>query len=115
MTSRDWKNSWPDMAIVIFITCKDKTQAKKISSALVGEKLAACVNIVSNVESLFWWGGKVDSSPEILLIVKSKKTHLSKIIKRVKSLHSYKLPEIIALPIAAGEREYLKWLEDSVK
>ncbi|MFA6379044.1 MAG: divalent-cation tolerance protein CutA [Candidatus Omnitrophota bacterium] len=103
------------MNIVIFITTKNVAQAKKISQALVSEHLIACANIVSGVQSLFWWQGKVDSASEALVIVKTKKSCFKRVVKTVKSLHSYQTPEIIALPIVEGERTYLKWLEASCK
>jgi periplasmic divalent cation tolerance protein len=102
------------MFIVIFITCANKNQAKKIASGLISAKLAACVNIVPGLESLFWWENKVDRAAEVLLVVKSKKTKLLGIIKKVRSLHSYSTPEIIALPIIAGEKHYLKWINESL-
>ena len=103
------------MHIVIFITVPDKKEAKNIASRLVKNKLAACVNIVEKLESLFWWQGKVDQAKETLLIVKSKKEKLAKIIKVVKSLHSYEVPEIIALPIIGGYKPYLNWINDSLR
>lgn len=103
------------MYIVIFITCSNKKEASKIAQALVTQKLAACVNIIKNIESVFWWRAKVDKTKESLLIVKSKKGKLNKIIKLVKFLHSYQVPEIIALPILAGNRDYLGWVDESVR
>ena len=103
------------MYIVILVTAKDKIEAQKIASKLVSEKLVACANIIDNVRSIFWWESKVDSANEVLLIFKSKKTLFKKIEKTVKSIHSYSVPEIIALPIIVGEKTYLKWIEDSVK
>ncbi len=100
--------------MVIFITCANKNEAKKISAGLISAKLAACVNVVDGVESLFWWEKKVDRAREVLLIVKSKKTKLAGIIKKVRSLHSYSTPEIIALPIIGGDRQYLKWIDESL-
>jgi periplasmic divalent cation tolerance protein len=102
------------MHIVIFITCANKKEAQQIALALVEKKLAACVNIAGDVTSFFWWEGKVDRSQEVLLIVKTLKTRLAKIIKAVKSLHSYQVPEIIALPISGGDRPYLDWINDSI-
>jgi len=103
------------MYIVIFITAANKKQADNIGRELVKHKLAACVNIVSNVESLFRWQGKLDKARESLLIIKSRKEKLAKIIKLVKSLHSYSVPEIIALPIISGNKDYLKWIDDSIR
>jgi periplasmic divalent cation tolerance protein len=99
--------------IVIFITAKDIKEANGISQALIKTHLAACVNIIRGVQSLFWWDGKVDAANEVLLIVKSKQSYFKKITKVVKSLHSYQTPEIIALPIIDGEKKYLKWLNES--
>jgi periplasmic divalent cation tolerance protein len=103
------------MFIVIFITTSGKKEADKISERLIAEKLAACVNVIEGASSLFWWENKVDRAREALMIVKSKRTKLPAIIKLVKSLHSYEVPEIIALPIIGGERKYLRWLDESVK
>lgn len=103
------------MNVVIFVTTANKKEAKKIASSLVKEKLAACVNIMENVHSLFWWQGRVDEAYEALLIVKTRKALLSKLIKKVKSLHSYEVPEIIALPIIAGNKEYLRWINESTR
>ena len=82
---------------------------------LLNEKLAACVNIVKGVESMFWWEGKIDQASEALLIIKTKKSILRKLIKTVKSVHSYTVPEIIALSILDGNQDYLKWIDESVR
>jgi periplasmic divalent cation tolerance protein len=101
------------MNVVILVTAGNKKEAKKIASGLIKEKLAACVNIIESVHSLFWWQGKVDSSKESLLIIKTRKPLIAKLIKKVKSLHSYEVPEIIVLPIICGDRQYLNWLNES--
>jgi periplasmic divalent cation tolerance protein len=103
------------MYIVIFITASNKKEAKKIAEKLIKNKLAACVNIVNKIESLFWWQAKVDKASEVLLIVKSRKDKLAKIIAAVKSAHSYDVPEIIALPIIGGYKPYLKWINESLR
>ena len=103
------------MNIIIFVTAPSVREAQKIAHTLVKEKLAACVNIISGISSVFWWEGKVDSGKEYLLVIKSKKGKFSKIAKRVKSLHSYQVPEIIAFPIICGEQKYLRWLDDSLR
>jgi periplasmic divalent cation tolerance protein len=102
------------MYIVIFITASRKKEAKIIAQALISHKLCACVNIVDKVESFFWWQGKCDKATEALLIIKTKRNRLPRIISLVKSLHSYSVPEIIALPIIGGHKPYLSWIEDSV-
>ena len=96
----------------IFITCSAPTQslAQKISKALVKEKLAACVNISSPIQSTYSWKGKICSEKEFLLFIKTKKSLSKKIEKRIKQLHSYECPEIIALPIVQGSEDYLDWI-----
>jgi len=103
------------MPIVVFVTCANKNQANKIAKALIKHKLAACVNSVNPVNSLFWWQKKVDSCKEVLLIIKTKKRLFGKLEKLVKSLHSYDVPEIIALPIVMGNKKYLNWINDTTR
>ena len=103
------------MYIVIFVTTKDVKQAQKIANGLLQDKLIACANIVGGVRSLFWWEGKVDSAKEALLILKTKKSLFKKAAARVRALHSYQTPEIIALPIIEGNEDYLKWISASVR
>lgn len=103
------------MHIVIFVTVANKKEAGNIANSLIEKKLAACVNIVDKIESVFWWEGKVSRAREVLLVIKSRKTNLNKIIKQVRAIHSYSLPEIIAIPIAAGYRPYLEWINDSLR
>lgn len=102
------------MHIVILVTASSKKEAEKIASGLIKHKLAACVNIIDKVNSVFFWEAKVQKAKESLLIIKSKKEKMPKIIRLVKSLHSYKVPEIIALPIIAGDKPYLRWIDESV-
>jgi len=102
-------------AVVIFITSASKKEAKAIAKALVQKRLVACVNIVEKVESFFWWKKKIDSAKAVLLIAKSKKSNFEKIIKLVKAKHSYEVPEIIVLPIIAGYKPYLEWIDDSLR
>ena len=101
--------------IVVLVTAKDKAEAQKIARGLLNAKLIACANIMEGVQSLFWWQGKIDEAGEALLIMKSKKTVFKKIVAKVKSLHSYDTPEVIALPIIDGNLEYLKWVDQSVR
>jgi len=99
--------------IVVLVTAKDKKEAGKICRGLLEAKLIACANIVEGVQSLFWWQGKIDSSEEVLLVLKTKKILFKKVITQVKSLHSYQTPEIIALPLVAGSEDYLRWISSS--
>ncbi|MFH1129042.1 MAG: divalent-cation tolerance protein CutA [Candidatus Omnitrophota bacterium] len=103
------------MYIIIFITASSIEEAEKIAQGLLGKKLVACVNIIDNLKSLFWWQGKIDHAKEVLLVAKSKKTKFTSIIRLVKSLHSYEVPEIIAIPLVAGEKKYLRWIDESLR
>lgn len=102
------------MSIVVFVTASNRQEAEKIAGKLVENKLAACVNLLDNISSVFWWQGRVHRAKEILLMIKSKKSRLPRIIKLVQSLHSYEVPEIIALPIIGGEKKYLRWIDESI-
>ena len=102
------------MYIVIFVTASNKDEAEKISNQLVEDRLAACVNIVDGVTSIFRWEEKIDKADEVLLIIKTKKVLFSQIAKTIKSLHSYTIPEIIAIPIVEGSEDYLAWVEGEV-
>jgi periplasmic divalent cation tolerance protein len=99
--------------VIVLITASSKEEAVNIGRALVDEHLGACVNVVPEVFSLFFWDGRTQNAREALLIVKSSLSLLDKIIARVKSLHSYSVPEVIALPIIAGSQEYLDWVKAS--
>lgn len=103
------------MYIVIFVTTPNKKEANHIARKLIKKRLAACVNIIDKIDSLFWWQGKIDHAKEALLVIKSKKFKLGRIIKLVKSLHSYAVPEIIALPITGGEEKYLRWMDETLR
>lgn len=103
------------MHIVVLVTASSKEEANKIARGLLEEKLAACVNIVSGLESRFWWQGKIDSAKEVLLIIKTRKALFNKLAKKVKSLHSYTVPEIIAFPIISGSKAYLEWINDCTR
>ena len=98
-------------ALVLMITVGTEQEARKIAELLVNAKKAACVNIVPRVDSLFRWKGKIESAHESLLLAKTRASLLSEIIGLVKQVHSYEMPEIIALPIVGGSKEYLKWLD----
>ena len=100
--------------IMVFVTAKDKPQAQKIANELLKDRLAACVNIIRDVRSFFWWQGKIDEAGEVLLVIKTKKALLKKVVLKVKALHSYDVPEVIALPVVGGNYDYLKWIDESV-
>jgi periplasmic divalent cation tolerance protein len=99
--------------VVVFITAPNGDDAAKIARALVESRLAACVNIVKNVRSIYAWQGKVEDDSEFLLLAKTRRELFNELADRVKELHSYDVPEIIALPITHGSEDYLKWLRNS--
>ncbi len=103
------------MYIVILVTTSNKKEARRIAVELLKKRLAACVNIIDKIESFFWWQGKVELSNEALMVIKSKKEKLAAITKLIKSMHSYEVPEIIALPIISGEEKYLRWIGESLR
>ena len=101
--------------IVVLITAAHGEEAAALAKALVDEHLAACANIVPQIRSFFFWEGRTQDEQETLLIVKSWLPLMDRLIARVKSIHSYAVPEIIALPIIAGSQEYLAWLRENAK
>jgi periplasmic divalent cation tolerance protein len=103
------------MYIVVLVTVPSARTAKKIAKFLLSNKLAACVNIIPKIESLFWWQGKIDKAKEVLLMAKTQKKLFAKLVKAVKSKHPYEVPEIIALPIISGNRKYLDWIDESCR
>jgi len=101
--------------IVVLVTCGSAREAAQIAEALVRARLAACVNILEiPVRSVYRWKGSVESAKEFLLLIKSSRKRFLQLERMVKSLHGYQVPEIIALPIQSGSREYLAWLAESV-
>lgn len=96
--------------IIVFVTASSNSEAEKIANALVDKKLAACVNIVPNIKSIYIWEGKKEQADEFLLIIKSRKANFKKIIDAVKAVHTYTVPEIISLPITDGNPKYLEWI-----
>jgi uncharacterized protein involved in tolerance to divalent cations len=100
---------------LVLVTCGSAAEARRIARAVVEERLAACVNIVPGaVASIYRWKGKVESARERLLLIKTSHKRLAKLQAAVTRLHSYDVPEFIALPIVAGSRAYLGWLEENV-
>lgn len=101
-------------ALLVLITTASRNEADTIARKLVEDRLAACVNIVPHVRSLFWWENKVSEEDEILLIVKTRRSQFRALVLGVKALHSYSVPEIIALPIVEGSARYLDWIDESI-
>jgi len=98
-------------AIVVLVTCASEKQAGEISQKLLQQRLAACVNVVKDVSSLFHWQGKIEAAHEVLLLIKTRAELFEGVRDCVKAAHSYANPEIIALPVVAGSSEYLEWIE----
>ena len=98
---------------VVLVTCGSMAEARKIGRAIVEKELAACANIVAGVESIYRWKGKVEQAREVLVVMKTSATRLRELEREVRRLHSYEVPEFIALPIVAGSKEYLKWIGES--
>jgi len=100
--------------LLVLVTTSSKDEAATIADALVSERLAACVNIVSAIESVYRWEGKVVREPEALMVIKTTHERYADLERRVKELHSYSTPEVIAMKIEQGSAEYLSWLSESV-
>ncbi|KAI8468375.1 MAG: CutA1 divalent ion tolerance protein-domain-containing protein [Monoraphidium minutum] len=104
----------PTGAIVVYVTAPDEKTANHLSEALVSSHLAACVNIVPGLTSVYWWEGKVNRDSELLLVIKTKGALLGELTQQVRRLHPYDEPEVVALPITGGSPSYLQWLHASV-
>jgi periplasmic divalent cation tolerance protein len=100
--------------IVVFVTAGSSAEADQLARTLVEEQLAACVNRIKSIVSVYRWEGKVEQSEEELLIIKSQKDRFPGLEKRIREIHSYSVPEIIALPIVRGSQGYLQWLEEQL-
>ncbi|GJL51563.1 divalent-cation tolerance protein CutA [Candidatus Nitrospira salsa] len=101
--------------IVVLVTAASETEARLIARRIVEDKIAACVNIIPTIQSVFDWEGKVTEEQESLLIIKTKAEVFDLLESAIKRLHSYSVPEIIALPIQSGSSDYLAWLGQMVK
>jgi periplasmic divalent cation tolerance protein len=101
--------------IVTLCSVPDQKTGEKIARALVEERLAACVNVVPGMTSVYRWQGKVEQAAECLLVIKTGAGKFEALKERIKALHSYDVPEIIALPISDGDSAYLNWLSGSLK
>jgi periplasmic divalent cation tolerance protein len=98
--------------IVVFITTPKEDEAAEIAQALVGARLAGCVNIIRDIRSVYRWQDKIEDDAEVLMIAKTQKHLFESIVKKVRELHSYEVPEIIAMPIVEGSEDYLSWLKE---
>jgi len=98
--------------IIVLVTCGSEEEALKIAHSLVEERLAACVNVISPVRSIYRWEGRILDEKEWILFIKTQKERFEDLERKVKFLHSYSVPEIIGLPIVEGSTSYLKWIEE---
>lgn len=101
--------------IAVLVTAGAREEAERIAEALVMERLAACVNVVGPITSIYHWEGRVERGQELLLVIKTRAALFEQLEARVKSLHSYQNPEVIALPISAGTAAYLDWLRGETR
>ena len=102
-------------ALACLCTCPDAATAARIASALVDDRLAACVNVLPGVESIYRWQGRVERASEVLLLIKSTRERLPALTARVVELHPYELPELVAVDIAGGLPGYLAWIADATR
>ncbi|EYU27316.1 hypothetical protein ABFS82_10G087600 [Erythranthe guttata] len=102
-------------SIVVYVTVPNKEAGKKLAESIVKERLAACVNRVPGVESVYEWKGEIQTDSEELLIIKTRESLLEALTQHVKANHEYEVPEVIALPITGGNSQYLEWIKNSTK
>jgi periplasmic divalent cation tolerance protein len=101
-----------DESVVVLITTGSSEEAERVAAALLEARLAACVNLLPGVTSLFWWEGKIDRAEEVLLLVKTRQALMGQLLEAVRSVHSYDVFEAVALPVAAGSPDYLRWVRE---
>jgi periplasmic divalent cation tolerance protein len=100
---------------IVLVTCASVAEARRVGRSAVEKKLAACANIVTGVESIYRWKGKVERAREVLVVMKTSAASLQELEREVKGMHSYDVPEFVAVPIVAGSREYLKWIGENAR
>jgi periplasmic divalent cation tolerance protein len=103
------------MACLIFTTCPNEKIAKRISEELLKKKLAACINIIPKIKSMYWWGRKIEKSDETLLLIKTGENLFDSVKKEVVKIHPYEIPEVICVKIDKGYEKYLDWMEKVVR
>lgn len=101
--------------IIVFMTTATHQEAEKITGKLLDQKLIACANITGPVSSLFWWKGKISREKEFLVLMKTRAELFEELAKTIKQMHSYEVPEIIAVPILRGDQSYMEWLNNSLR
>ena len=111
----EWSRMTMQQALLVLTNLPDERAGKALAHHLVEQQLAACVNCLPRVQSIFRWQGKVVTEQEVLMMLKTRAEHFPAIVERVKALHSYEVPEIIALPIQEGSQSYVDWLKESTE
>jgi periplasmic divalent cation tolerance protein len=101
--------------ILVYITTAGRDEAERIGTLLVERRLAACVNMIDGMRSIYWWEGKMDRAEETILLAKTKAGLLEELTALVKSVHSYKCPCVVALPIVGGHPDFLRWIDEETK
>ncbi|MDO8689475.1 MAG: divalent-cation tolerance protein CutA [Dehalococcoidia bacterium] len=100
---------------VVLVTTPSPEEGRRIARAVLELRLAACVNLVPGVRSMFWWQGKLEEAEETLMVLKTKQEVLPQLIEEIKRLHSYTVCEVIVIPITEGNPAYLDWIEETVR
>ena len=101
--------------IVVLVTTPNREVAESIARRLVEARLAACINIVDGIKSMYWWKGRIEEGNEVLMIIKTRLDLFNELVEKVKKNHVYEVPEVIALPVIIGYRDYINWLEEETK
>ncbi len=114
ISARTSDNAWVPEYIFVLCSCGSEGEAEEIAAQLVSQRLAACVSISAPVRSIYRWEGKVESAQEWVLTIKTLSTRFDEVSEAIHELHSYELPEIVALTVAEGSRPYLRWISESV-
>ena len=99
---------------VVLVTVSSTSEAKSIAHHVLEERLAACVNLVPKISSIYWWEGKIEECRETLVIMKTRQDKLDELISSIKQLHSYNIPEIISVPLGKSSDDYLRWIDTSM-
>ncbi|MDQ7833042.1 MAG: divalent-cation tolerance protein CutA [Desulfovibrionaceae bacterium] len=102
-------------AAMVYMTCESLEQAREIGRALVSERLAACVNILPGMASMYWWQGKLEEAAEVVLVAKTRMTMADALTRRAVALHSYDVPCVVVLPILRGNPDFLRWIESETQ
>ncbi|MBI9081069.1 MAG: divalent-cation tolerance protein CutA [Pseudodesulfovibrio sp.] len=100
---------------LVYITCKTSAEADSIGEVLVGRRLAACVNIIDGMRSMYWWDNKVERGQEFVLIAKTRTSLVDELTEAVKAMHGYEVPCVVVMPITGGNSDFLSWIREETK